>query len=233
MDRGLYSGVAALNVAERRIESITANLANVGGTGFKRLRAFTTSLAHATRGPREPQLVSRQSVAFDQGTLIQTDNEYDLALQGPGFFAVEGLAGEVYTRNGRFRIDESGVLQTLDGLAVAWVDGRATIDPDLEPPQIDVEGNVMQDGSVLGQIKVVDFVDPNQLQRDALGFFHAPGSLEVLPNQAEVHQGSLEGSNVSPVDEMTALIVAQRRFESAARVISSIEQSYKRLTTAR
>jgi flagellar basal-body rod protein FlgG len=77
----------------------------------------------------------------------------------------------------------------------------------------------------------VGFADPARLQPDQLGYLHAPLGLEEGPHEAELRQGHLEGSNVAAVDEMVALIATQRSYESAARLMSMIEQSYRRLTS--
>lgn len=231
MNRGLYYGVETMRAAERRLEVITTNLANISVAGYKRRGASTTSFDATLRGRLERQVDTRTKVDFSQGPLEATGGEYDLALSGRGFFALETPAGEAYTRGGRFRVDEAGVLQAHDGNPVAWDGARGTIDPRAGAVLIDPEGQVWQDGSQLGRLRLVDFADPARLEPDGSGYLHAQPGLAEAPHQAEVRQGHIEGANVSAVEEMVALISTQRSYEASARLMSMIEQTYQRLTS--
>jgi flagellar basal-body rod protein FlgF len=233
MNGGLYSGIAAMNAAERRLEAVAANLANVSATGYKRVGTATQSFASELRGKMEPQIATRTVHDFSQGELRATGNTYDFALTGSGFFAVETAAGERYTRSGQFRLDENGTLLNLDGYPVAWEGARGVIDPLGEEPVVDRAGNVRQAEVDLGRLRIVDFDDSARLVVGRGGLFDAPQGMRETFSAADVQQGSLEGSNVSPMDEMVALISTQRRFESASRLLTMIEQSYRRLTRPR
>ena len=233
MNQGLYEGVAAMHSAERQMEAITSNLANLGVKGFKRRGLATNSFDAVLQGRVQRQIGSRATVDHRQGTLVPSDGEYDLALAGRGFFAVETPEGEVYTRNGQFRIDDAGVLQTLEGYPVAWEGARGTVDPTGERVQVDAEGAVFQGETNVGQLRIVGFESLEALRQDRSGFYHATrGSLEV-PHEAQVKQGVLEAANVNAVDEMVAMISAQRSFESATRLMQMIDQTYRRLTSMR
>ena len=222
-----------MNSAERRLEAITSNLANVSTNGYKRLGTATHSFETTLRGKLEPQIATKTVLDFSQGLLRQTGNTLDLALHGSGFFAVETESGEVYTRNGQFRLDDEGMLQTIEGFPVAWDGARGTIDPFGVDVSVDTEGLVRQGADEIGRLRIVDFERPERLAFDRKGFLHASGSMREATAAATVHQGSLETSNVSAVDEMVALITTQRRFESASKLMQTIEQSYRRLTRAR
>ncbi len=230
MNRGLYSGVEAMTAAERRLEAIALNLANLSVAGFKRRGTATEGFDTALRQKLERHVRTRYAVDFSQGTLAATGEPYHLALSGPGFFAVETASGEAYTRNGRFHVDEAGVLQTSEGLPVAWEGARGTIDPQGPEVLIDPEGQVWQAESQLGRLRLVDFASRAELVPDGHGYLHASARLAEVPHQAEVRQKNLEQANVSAVDEMIALIATQRSFESATRLMSMIERGYQRLT---
>lgn len=233
MSQGLYEGVAAMHAAERRMEAITSNLANLGVHGFKRRSLATNSFDAVLQGAVQRQIGTRTVVDHAQGTLVQSDGAYDLALAGRGFFAVETARGEAYTRNGQFRVDDAGVLQTLEGLPVAWEGARGTIDPTGDHVRVDPEGHVFQGEQPVGQLRVVDFDRPEALRQDRGGYYHAPRGVEQVPHGAAVRQGVLEAANVSAVDEMVAMIGAQRSFESATRLMQMIDQTYRRLTSLR
>lgn len=219
--------------AERRMEAIASNLANMGVNGFKRRSMATNAFDAVLRGQVQRQIGTRTVVDHSQGTLVQSDGPFDLALTGAGFFAVETRSGEAYTRNGQFRVDDAGVLQTLEGYPVAWEGSRGTIDPTGLPVLIDPEGRVMQGEDQLGQLRIVDFEDASALSQDRSGYYHAHGRALEAPHRAVVRQGLLESANVNAVDEMVAMISAQRSFESATRLMQMIDQTYRRLNSLR
>jgi flagellar basal body rod protein FlgG len=213
------------------MEAITSNLANLGVHGFKRRSMAANGFDAVLRGQVQRQLGTRTIVDHSQGTLVQGDGPYDLALSGAGFFAVETPQGEAYTRNGQFRVDDSGVLQTLEGYPVAWRGPRGTLDPTGPEVLIDPEGNVLQGGEAIGQLRIAGFERADALTQDRRGFYRATGAAREAPHQAVVRQGMLEAANVNAVDEMVAMISAQRAFESATRLMQMIDQTYRRLNS--
>lgn len=232
MNEGLYSGVAAMNASERRLDAVASNLANVSATGFKRRGTAMATFDAVLRGETQRQTGVRETVDQSQGTLQLTGNSYDLALSGPGYFAVEGQRGEMYTRDGRFHTDSKGVLQTADGFPLAWEGARGTIDPTGQDVLIDPEGQVKQGDQPIGRLRVVDFADPSRLSSAGGGYYRAPRGLKEATAKAQVMQGQIEQANVSSVDEMVELIAVQRSYESATRLLSMIDQSYRRLTNS-
>jgi flagellar basal-body rod protein FlgF len=230
MNRGLYAGVEAMTAAERRLDVIAGNLANLSVNGYKRRSTATASFEAALAGRVERQISTRTTVDWSQGAIEATGNDYDLALQGEGFLAVETPAGEAYTRGGSMRLDSQGVLQTREGYPLAWQGGRGRIDPLGEAVRIDAEGFVWQGEEQVGQLKLANFESPQRLRRDGQGYLHAAPTLKQTAHELELRQGHVERSNVSAVDEMIALVATQRSYESAARLMSSIEQGYRRLT---
>lgn len=230
---GLTHSVQALGSAEKRMETIAANLANLSAPGFKRSADAMHSFDSVLGNRVERRTVSRRETDFSQGTLQSSGNTYDLALHGRGFFTVEGAQGELYTRDGRFLVDDKGVLQTQEGLPVAWEGARGTVDPTGATVTVDAGGTVRQGDAEVGQLRIVDFDRPSQLVSRRGGFFEAPAQLAPRPSEAEVRQGYIEQANVSAVDELVAMIAVQRRFEMGTRVMGSIEQSYRRLTNPR
>jgi flagellar basal-body rod protein FlgF len=230
MNRGLYSGVEAMTAAEKRLDVIATNLANLSVSGYKRRNTATANFATTLRGQTERHIATRMTIDFTQGAVESTGNTYDLALSGSGFLAVETASGEAYTRGGRMQVDSAGVLQTLEGHPLAWEGARGTIDPLAEEPRIDAEGSVWQGEQRIGQLQLVNFSAPERLSADREGYLHAPPTLARSAHECELRQGHLERSNASAVDEMIALIATQRSYESAARLMTAIDQGYRRLT---
>jgi flagellar basal-body rod protein FlgF len=230
---GLISSVATLTTAEKRLEAIASNLANLGTNGFKRTSTASASFDALLEGRVARGVASSRTLDFSQGALRATAEPYDLALHGEGFFAVEGPGGELFTRDGRFVVDDRGVLQTIRGQAVAWDGPRGTIDPVGAPVAVDAEGHVRQGETSIGRIRVVAFGRPELLRPHSGGFFSAPAEATAQPSLAQVRQGHLELANVAAVDELVALIAVQRQFESGTRLMTAIDQSYRRLTNPR
>jgi flagellar basal-body rod protein FlgF len=233
MDRGLYWGINSMSAAERGLDSIAANLANLSVTGFKRQGTATQSFDVVMRNRLERRVASQGTTDFAQGTLVPNGNTYDLAFNGPGFFAVETPNGERYTRNGRFHVDEAGTLLTLDGQPVAWEGARGTIDVEGAEPQIDGEGIVWQDKNRVGQLKLVDFADTSRLVADGPAMYRTVGNARPTARRGEVVQKTLETSNVSAIDEMVSMVALQRNYEASTRLLSTIDGTYRRLTAQR
>jgi len=229
MNAGLYQGVATMRASERRLEAITSNLANVSSTAFKR----SVSMNHAVQAAKGGRLnlTTTTTVDWSQGPLERTRVATDLALMGDGFFVLEGSEeeGEVYTRDGHFSINERGVLVTQLGNPVAWEGARGTMDSIGAPMRVDLSGNVFQGQRTIGRLRLVDFENRSLLRISKSGDYIAPPDMHPVRATAEVHQGALEGSNVSAVDELIALIQTQRSFEAGANLMSMISKSYERL----
>ena len=229
MNVGLYQGVAGMVASERRIESIAHNLANLGTPAFKR-SSIATQAELVNPGKKAAlATVTKKRVDFAQGLLDRTENPFDLALLGDGFFAVEGPGGEMYTRNGSFRVDDKGVLQTIEGHMVAWKGARGRLDAVGQAITIDAAGNVSQGTRRAGQLMVVAFEDQTKLGLGRSGYWRASADMLPVPSRAEVHQGALERSNVNAVDELVQLVSVQRSFDSSASLMDMIDQSYRRL----
>lgn len=229
MNIGLFSGISAVRVAEERLDAIATNLANVDTPGFKRRASRTFSVDLGDPHHDNKQVQHAQRIDFEQGNLERTGNPLDFALMGPGFFVVEAGDGEAYTRRGDFRTDEDGNVVTPEGYPIAWERGRGQIDPVGLPITVDEAGIVRQGQTQVGQLKLVDFPATDQLTLDAEGFYRASPALQRNRSEAAVHQFSRERSNVSAVDELVALIQTQRSFESANRLMQTLNESYERL----
>ena len=230
MNVGLYRSAVAMSAQQRRLDSISANLANVGTVGFK--RGVTASHEVEVERPRGKVrgVSTLVEVDFQQGNLQRTGREHDLALFGEGFFALEGPKGEVYTRDGSFHQTESGVLVSEQGLPLAWENFQGSIDPVGLPLVIDEAGNVRQGIQNIGRLRVVDFPDKGVLSKDPMGFWMAPPEVLPSPSDARVNQYALEDSNANGVEEMVDMIGVQRSFEVVARMFAAIDQTYERLT---
>lgn len=252
MLRALYIASTGLAAQQTHVEVIANNMANVNTTGFKQGRAEFTDLLYmaerasgvAARGtentvPEGAQVgLGVRTAAIRnlhiQGTITQTGNKLDLALQGRGFFQIQGPDGDTfYTRAGAFNTNATGQIVTLDGYTVL---------PAMTVPANATNVTVSDAGIVsailpgqtapqqLGQITLADFVNEAGLeqlggnlykQTEASG---APTTGNPGTNGlATMRQGYLESSNVDPVKEIAQLITAQRAYEMNSKVVQAAD----------
>jgi flagellar basal-body rod protein FlgF len=221
--------ITAASGMKGRLESLDMlanNLANTGTSGFKADReAFNLYLSdEATEGPGPAQgfspMVDKHWTDFGQGTINATGNPADLALSGSGFFVANSPTGPVYTRNGSIRMMPDGALATTEGYRMATVDGQPLkVNPNL-PFTVDRDGTVRQQQSTLGQLRIVDVPDKASLAKAGATYFQLNSPTTSLPqSQAEVLQGSLEGSNASTVDAAVRLVNVLRQFETLQKAV--------------
>lgn len=229
MDPLTISGASGLRARMESLEMLANNLANVSTDGFKTDREFyglyvsPESLDPAGGGmPQTLPVIERHWTDFTQGVLHPTGNPFHLAISGRGFFAVNGSAGRLYTRNGGFQLSATGVLSTAEGYPVRAV-GSGTLRASSQSPiEVAPDGVVTQDGQVLGQLELVDFTDTGALAKQGRAYFRAddPRAQPVAATGAAVHQGKLEGSNVTGAEGAVRLIGVMRQFEMLQKAVS-------------
>lgn len=229
MDTGLFQGAEAMRMTEKRLDTITSNIANITASGFKRQTNVTRSFWVGEGSQRSMQLVTERVTDFRQGQISHTGNTLDLALDGQGFFAVDTPSGRSYSRDGEFHLDSAGTLLNVNGFPVAWKGSRGKLDPTGDAIVIDGAGNVRQGERRIGQLELVDFADKRRLEDDVLGHYRPQPDMQPLPAQCQIQQGSVERSNVDITDELVEMVFAQRRFENSSSVMKSIDDTYKRL----
>lgn len=234
MDNALMLGLQTQRVMQRRMDVAANNLANVSTSGFKAdellLEEVQDTGASAEANPNDIIFVRDIGILhrMDQGAIAMTGNPLDVALEGEGFFMVQGPNGPLYTRDGAFSITGDGRLVTSDGHAVLSSGGAPIVlDPQGESPSIGRDGAIRVAGVEAGRIGTASFAAPGALSKvgdnlwDAQG--QAPGAFEGV-----VLQGALEGSNVRPVVELTRLIEISRAYQSAARIVSGADELRQR-----
>lgn len=229
MDVGLYHTVAAMRTNQQRVEVISSNIANVETTGFKRMLHVAHGLTGWARDPEHMQVVTATQLDLQQGVLQRTGEDLDLALDGPGFFVLDGEAGESLTRNGSFTVTQDGVLIARDGRPVQWRGRRGVLDPEEGGIKVDAAGNVVQNSFPVGRLRVVDVPETGGIEPDDAGGYRLRPGATVVDADAIVTQGFQERANVQTIDELVELIAAQRAFDSAAQAFRTIDQSYRRL----
>ena len=251
-----------MNAQQMNVEVISNNIANMNTTGYKRHRAEfqdliyqdqrrvgTASSDAGTVVPSGIQLGLGVKTAAtyrvnEQGSLVLTDNQFDLAIRGEGYFTVRLPNNETaYTRAGSFQLDQNGTIVTPDGYQVL---PGITIPPDTLSVTINESGQVFAqiDGQVaeqnVGQLQLAIFQNDAGLENignNLLLETTASGAANVgVPGAAgfgRLQQGFVESSNVDPVHEITALITAQRAYELNSKVIETSDQMMSTVNNVR
>jgi flagellar basal-body rod protein FlgF len=218
MSAGLYVGFAGAAASKAQLESIANNVANVSTSGFRRDETrFDTVVAAALSFARVPET----RIDLSPGTHRLTGNPLNAAIDGGGFFAVQGAEGaEFYTRRGDFRLDAQGRLVLPNGMPVLGQNGELAVPPGASA-QLAADGTLSADGSPVGRLRVVKFEDPTALSKAGQSLIAASEAAGVTDvENPRVAIGFVEGSNVNVAAEMVALIQTSRAFEAAMRSIS-------------
>jgi flagellar basal body rod protein FlgG len=227
MDALTTAAASGLRARMESLDMLANNLANATTAGYKGDREFYGLYTSAAAlDPLAPPgsaatlpLIERPWTDYAQGTLRGTGNPLDVAIAGRGFLAVNGPAGRLYTRNGSLQLTAAGVLATKEGYPVRTAGGGVIQSGSASPLEIAPDGAVRQDGAALGQIELVDFQDPAVLHKQAAGYFSA-ASASAAAAGAELRQGRLEESNVSPAEGAVRMVSVMRQFEMLQKAIS-------------
>ena len=251
--QALFIASTGMAAQEQNVNVISNNIANMRTTGYKReraefqdllyqelRRAGSTTSDSGTQLPVGVEIGSGVKIAatprvMSQGSVVASDKELDMAVQGEGFFEISLPDGRTaYTRDGSFERDSSGKLVTVDGYEVQpgiTIPNNAnsvTISPD------GIVSAIINNASAptqLGQLQLARFVNKGGLQSIGNNMFTetaASGSAQVgVPNAdgvGNIMQSYLEDANVNAVTEIADLIAAQRAYEMNARVVTGADQ---------
>ena len=252
MNPALWIAKTGLEAQQTKMGVVSNNLANVGTNGFKRDRAIFEDLLY--QNVRQPGAQSSQDTTLPsgllrgtgvrtvateklhtQGNIVQTDNAFDMAIDGRGYFQIlrpDGTLG--YSRDGSFQLDAQGQMVTSGGYLLQ---PGITVPSGAQSVTIGTDGvvSVLSPGSAVptqvGQVQLVDFVNPSGLQAIGQNLFLETGS-SGAPQQGNpgigglggIAQGSLETSNVNVVEEMVNMIETQRAYEINSKAIAASDQ---------
>jgi flagellar basal-body rod protein FlgG len=250
--KALFTSATGMTAQTTYIDNTANNIANVNTNGFKRgetafqdllyvnQQAPGTDVAQGLTVPTGTQIGSGARVSgitkiFTAGSLVNTQNPFDVAVEGDGFFQVTLPSGELrYTRDGALRVNAQGSLVTSDGFLIT---------PQITIPQGVVSVAIGSDGTVsaqnagalnattiLGQLTLVRFLNPAGLSSEGRNLFAETASsgapVIATPGQNGIgltRQGFLERSNVDVVSELINLILAQRAYEFNTRAVRTAD----------
>lgn len=243
----LYIGATGMHAQQMNIDVIANNLANVNTAGFKRNRIDFEDVLYRSMGASSVTgsgtnirsgmgtTIAASGKVFTTGDVKKTDQPFDLAVRGQGFFEVTMPDGTTaYTRSGAFKVNGEGVLITQDGYPLA---GSIQVPPDATSVKFDGDGRVTaivpteRQPLEIGRIDIVNFVNPAGLNPVGDNLYAATDTsgdaLRGTPGEngtGAIAQGFLEGSNVRLIDEMINLILAQRAYEINSKVVQASDE---------
>ena len=235
MLEGLYSAAAGMSAQQEQLDAISNDLANVSTDGYKSERVAFSDLLYSnvndagtetsTGSGSKAQVIGASQT---QGTIQETGNPLDLAIEGEGFFQVTRANGQAsLTRDGTFGVDASGTIVNSEG---------SRLTPPIKLPagvllsevRIAPDGTVSAGTHTLGQIKLVTVTAPEHLLSDGSGGFdttaESGAAHAITAGAGKIHQGALEGSNVDLDKEMALMVSTQRDFQMTSTAIQTESQ---------
>ncbi|MBU1078495.1 MAG: flagellar basal-body rod protein FlgF [Spirochaetes bacterium] len=271
MIRGLYTGAAGMLSQTYRMDVVANNLANVDKTGYKKdITIFKNFPEMLLRRTNDDGVVKFPLGSYDkmpyvgkigtgvevnevytdhaQGGLKQTENQFDLAIEGNGFFTIQTDKGDRYTRNGSFFLNNDSFLVTKDGFNVMGENGPIKVqknnflvsekgeiqaNQDLSNrPVVSNQENGWQNAGIVDTLKIVQFRELRELKKEGNSFYRETdySGPPVTPNvMPKIRQGFLENSNANIVQEMVEMIEVQRAYEANSKSVTSHDMALSKL----
>lgn len=261
MMRSMWTAATGMKTQQFNIDTISHNLSNVNTNGFKSIRADFQDLLYTNirrvyrldeeRRPVALEVghgarpVATKRNVYTNGSLLMTEQPYDIGLNGMGYFVVDTLSGQRYTRDGSFNITQRIGDENLwdlvnnDGYYVMNEENeKISFNPDTHDLVIGTDGSISLNPKVdgvgeeqeIGKIKLVKFANPQGLRSIGNNLFAqtdnsgVPVLLTPENSETQTIQGYLEASNVQIVDEMVRMITAQRAYEINSKSITTSDE---------
>lgn len=225
MDNGVYITLSKQLALFQEMDVTANNIANANTTGYGSEHILFTSYLSkdVNKGDKNPMSFAHNISTYRDtqgGPVKTTGNALDVAINGEAYFAVETPLGTRYTRAGNFQISNDGTLTTPEGYPVLDISNQhITFDESARDIDIGGAGNIKVDGADFTTLNLVQFSNPQLLERLSGSLFKS----DVAPAPAEnatVVQGALEGSNVSAVSELTHMINVSRQVTTTSQMMS-------------
>ena len=258
MLNSLWIAKTGLDAQQAAMDVTANNLANANTTGYKSSRVSFQDLMYQNKGQAGAQTTEQTQSptgnmygtgvrvvgtekAFTEGSITQTSNQLDVAIQGRGFLQVSMPDGTTaYTRDGSLHTDQNGQLVTADGYPIT---PAITVPQNVQSLTIGSDGTVSAvtaaspNGQTIGTLQLADFINPPGLQPSGQNLYletassgNPQTSQPSLNGMGSLLQGSLESSNVNVVSEMVNMIQTQRTYEMNSKAVSATDQMLQDLT---
>ncbi len=237
----IYAHMQAMQVLQKSQDVTADNLANINTPGFKGNKLFYRMFKENVDGREVTRSVPMSQVNLNQGVLEPTGNEFDLGINGEGFFTVEKDGEMMLTRDGRFQLNPDGVLVNSTGAKVMGTSGEIDLSeffmdqgaggsaPILE---IAKDGTIRLNDRQIDRLQLVNVEDPAQLQRKGSSYFTVNDSAALVKEDlGTVMQGYYEKGNVNPLNEMVDMMQNMQMFETQQRAMRTSDDLLSRVST--
>lgn len=235
MDKLIYVAMNGAKHALWQQATTSHNLANVATTGFRAQMDSFRALPVVGEGAKTRSFVVDSTIGtnFDVGVIQQTGREFDVAVQGKGWIAVQAPGGgEAYTRNGSFEVSQNGMLQTRNGLNVMGDAGPISVPPDNDIT-FGVDGTIsalplgqsLASVATAGRIKLVNPPEADLVRGDDGLFRLKSGQPAPADVNVQLAPKSLEGSNVNMVESLVNMITISRSFDLQTKLLTKAENN--------
>ncbi|TYC65045.1 flagellar basal-body rod protein FlgF [Stappia sp. BW2] len=232
MENAQLVALSRQSILRNHLDVIANNMANINTSGFKsqnlHFAEYIMPVADGSAFEPQDRAISYVDMFttrtdFTDGPVHMTGNEFDLALNSEGFFAVQMPDGtEAYTRSGAFKLDATGQLISADGSPVMTEAGPITFRAEDGRVEIAQDGTISTRLGIRGRIKVVDFEDPRTLEK--IGNTMFKGENPIPAQEVRLVQGAVEGSNVYGITEVTRLIEVTRAYDSTSKMVKDLDE---------
>ncbi len=229
MIRGLYTAGSGMLTQSRRLDIIGDNMSNSRTAGFKKDQAITTTfnerLLEGDLGTVSlGQTIDSVSTSFAQGTVEESGNPQDLAIEGEGFFSVQQADGSVmYTRNGKLTLDDEGYIASSSGGRLMGENGA--INTGKMPFKVSADGSVVVEDRAVDKIAIYNPVNTENMIKHSSGFFTETAGTAEKPFAGRVRQGAIEASNTDMMQEMIDMMSSQRSYQACSQVVKMIDST--------
>lgn len=236
----IYAHMQAMQVLSKSQEATADNLANINTPGFKGNKMFYRMLKENIDGREVTRSVPMQQINLNQGVLEPTGNEFDLGINGDGFFMVEDDGQSFLTRDGRFHLDQDGFLVNGSGARVMGMSGEINLSDYFiaqdggNTPELGIakDGTIRLDDQPVDKLQIVTVDDPAYLQRKGNAYFTVENELMLnSDNTGTVMQGYYEKGNVEPLTEMVDMMQNMQMFESQQRALKTSDEILSAVTS--
>lgn len=240
MVRGLYTAYTGMINEQKRLDIISNNLANSATVGYKeenvtsrsfkdymvvKIRDGSNAFIDEQIGTFNPGVkIGETYMDWGQGSLRETGNTYDLAIEGNGFFTMRvtdanGNSSIKYTRCGTFKCTADGYIVDADGNHLQGSGGDIQVPVDAREIVIKNDGSIFADNQLVDTVQLTDFEDYNYLELYGDNMYNAVDGATTIDSTAAIQQGYTEQSNVNVISEMVSMITITRAYEAGQKMI--------------
>lgn len=237
MSKEIFIALSGGMAYQRQLEVAANNIANVSTSGFKQDRAVFSvarpefeAQGRTLPPPGTPANLLAHSYAaaaqsyvdFSGGAIEVTGDSMDLAIEGEGFFAIQGEKEVLHTRSGELKVNKEGMLVNYNNMPFLGERGPITV-PGADF-KVSTDGTVSANGQIIDRLRIERFAPDAELKKMGDTMFSAGGATAIAGVEGTVQQGALERSNLDPMRGMLELIMVQRNYESFTKVMTTMNE---------